>query len=403
MKFEFIHCGDLHLGCFPNRLEERFLDFFDRFDEMIDYAITHGIEWMLISGDFFHLKVINAKTMQKTLELLQKAKDHHITIVVIEGNHDKAFFVDEDSWLTFLHAQSYIILLESVVENGLLMTSPYENKSGAILELKDVRIIGISYLGGTTEKYIKEWTNRLDTSDKFSILMLHAAIDRLSGQEMGDIKGNIIKDLQGKIDYVALGHIHTQYEYEAFCYNPGSLENVHVRDKEKNVKGFYHVVVQDTSKTVTHIASKPRKIVFAHFDVTGMSTPKEVEEHILSQTIVVQPREMMQMTLTGKVTFNPFLIDIKSVYDELMNRYNLLHLDIQNHINASKLSSNQTDAMDMSTIVFNIIKDEISYNDPKEQHVDAIAQDMIEITDRLNSGMDYDSILESLYKKDVRK
>ena len=61
MKVRFLHCGDTHLGCYPNRIEERFADFFNVFFEMIDYGVKNEIKLILISGDLFHLKTINKK------------------------------------------------------------------------------------------------------------------------------------------------------------------------------------------------------------------------------------------------------------------------------------------------------------------------------------------------------
>ena len=54
----FLHCSDLHLGCTPNHLEQRYNDFFDSFKDLIDNAIKNECKYILISGDLFHLKVI---------------------------------------------------------------------------------------------------------------------------------------------------------------------------------------------------------------------------------------------------------------------------------------------------------------------------------------------------------
>ena len=66
MKNRFIHCADLHLGAQPLKLEERYNDFYNTFSTIIDYAIKNEIKLLLISGDLFHIKNINSKTLLKT-------------------------------------------------------------------------------------------------------------------------------------------------------------------------------------------------------------------------------------------------------------------------------------------------------------------------------------------------
>ena len=82
-KVKFLHCGDLHLGCKPNHLEERYNDFFNSFKELIDNAIEKECKYILISGDLFHLKVINSKTLLDVTNLLEYAIKNDIKIITI--------------------------------------------------------------------------------------------------------------------------------------------------------------------------------------------------------------------------------------------------------------------------------------------------------------------------------
>ena len=153
-KHLFLHCGDLHLGCTPNHLEQRYEDFFISFKDLIDNAINSNCKYILISGDLFHLKVINSKTLLNVINLLEYARVNNIKVIAIEGNHDKAFYVDEDSWLNFLHEKSYITLLKHKMVDGKLII---DNES--IYEDDNIRIIGIGYLGSATSIYLKDFQN----------------------------------------------------------------------------------------------------------------------------------------------------------------------------------------------------------------------------------------------------
>lgn len=403
MAFEFIHCGDLHLGCAPNRMEARFHDFFKVFLDVVTYAIKYNVKTILVSGDFFHLKNINAKTLQHTLEILQIAKENNIETIVIEGNHDKAFYVDETSWLYFLNEQQYITLLESDIVDGKINITPYKNKKGAIIWRDGVRIIGLGYLGGATEKYIKDLPNVLEPTKAFTILMMHAAIDRLSGQDMGDVKSNTIEQLKPFVDYVALGHIHNQYEALDFCYNPGTLENIRLKDgRTSEKKGFYHVIVNEKEKEVTYIQSQPRPIKFVAIDVSEAIKPQDIENILLIHDYQVKADEMLYLSLYGKVDFNQYLINFTQIQETLMEKYHLLHMEISNHINASSETSEEIEILDTRTMVLSLLKDNIKFQLPHIKSPEKVAKTMHDVIDLLNDGAEPSVIVSSLLKQDVK-
>ena len=51
-NFSFVHCADLHLGCQQFNLDERWEDF-DKLSQIVDYAIEHQADYLLIAGDLF--------------------------------------------------------------------------------------------------------------------------------------------------------------------------------------------------------------------------------------------------------------------------------------------------------------------------------------------------------------
>lgn len=403
MSFQFIHCGDLHLGCNPNRLEERFEDFFLAFSKVIAYAIKHEIKLLLISGDLFHLKAINSKTLQRTIELLQLAKDHQIDVVAIEGNHDKAFYVDEDSWLDFLNQQGYLKLLMSGMVEGQVEIKPYENKKGAILETKEYRVIGLGYFGGTTQKYIREVAKRIEKKNKFTILMLHAAIGRLGGQDLGDIEEEDVLDLKDVVDYVALGHIHNRYESGGFCYNPGALETIRIRDgRTMDKKGFYHVTVDGKKYQADFIQSEARPIVFISLSADSFRTPSEFETYLKNYEYEVQTGNMMEINLYGKVDYNPFLINFNEIVETIKEKYGVLHIEINNKINLQVRENQEFEEVDMEKVVLQLVEDEIQINYPELEGKEELAKRMIEVSDLLNDDVDLESIVKQMRKWDVK-
>lgn len=402
MEFQFIHCGDLHLGCYPNHIEDRFNDFFLAFRRVIDYAVLNKINLILVSGDMFHLKNINSRTLQKTIELLDYAKSNGIEVIAIEGNHDRAFYIDEESWLSFLNSQGYIKLLNLKIENGKIVFSNYDNLTGNVIETDTYKIVGLGYLGGSTDKYVMDLKKGYQKSDKFTIFMMHAAVNRLKDQEMGDIKKEVIDEaLGGKVDYIALGHIHNKYSYDDYIYNPGSLENIRLKDGiNAQDKGFYHVRVKDKVKEVMFINSNPRVIHFESVDVTGLTSPSDVEEYILSKEYKFNKGDMLDFRLYGKSNFNPYLIN-SFVINSIQDKYELLYSEFTNHINLTVGQDTSHEGMNINEIIKNYITDDLKVNYPHLDNYDDITSQMQSIADGVLNEDDKD-ITNKIIKMGVK-
>lgn len=402
MSFQFIHCGDLHLGCFPNHIEERFNDFFNAFRKVIDYAIEKDVKLVLVSGDLFHLKNINSKTLQNTIDILVMAKENAIEVVAIEGNHDRAFYIDEESWLTFLNRQGYLKLLVNEIVNGKVEFSTYDGLKGNVIETENYRLIGLGYMGGSTEKYVIDMKKTLEKSKKFTIIMMHAAVNRLGQQDMGDIKKEIIDNsIKNKVDYVALGHIHNRYDYDDYIFNPGSLENIRLKDGlNAKDKGFYHVKVTDNKKEVIYINSEPRVIHFESINVEEMKTPSEVENYISNAEFNFKKNEMLDLRLYGKANFNPYLIN-SNLINQIIEKYELLYGEFTNHINVETGNQKYDDGIDINDIIHNFISDDIASNYPENKNIEEVTNKMMMIADAINDN-DFEELTDKIIKMDVK-
>ena len=397
-EFHFIHCADLHLGCTPARLEERFYDFFFQFSNLIDYAINNHISYILVSGDFFHLKVINSKTLNETTILLEKCKENNIKVFVIEGNHDKAFYIDEESWLVYLHKRKYIILLEHEITNGEIKLPIYE-QNGSIYEDENIRIIGIGYLGSSTEKYLKDIKKCIKKKNKFTVLMLHAAVNRLYGQDMGDIRKEQLESLKDCVDYIALGHIHNRYEYDELCYNPGSLENIRLQDGyQKDQKGFYDVCVNYPNKEIKYIISNYRPIFLEKITIDNLQTLDDVNKYIANLEYNIPPQSMMELSLYGKLPFNAYLIDIDKIKEEFTKKYKLLYIEVNNYINMISKPETIEEKVDPKQLEKMMINNYLDYQYPDITNKDNIIKNIILIEEALQNEEDNQKIIDMLLK-----
>lgn len=339
MKKSFIHCADIHLGRKQFNSEERWIDFGSSLEDIINSAIDKAVDYILLSGDFFHERTINAKTLSLSTKLLLKAKTAHIEVIAIEGNHDKALYKDRQSWLEYLDREGYIKLLSlQYDENGTPLIQPYDNGCGNMLINDDLRIIGLGYLGATTPKRIVQIKDSIEDFDGYTVVMLHAAVDTLLGQSLGGFKSEAINQFSN-VDYFALGHIHSRYEGEKW-YNPGSPEYVHLDEAKPKSgadpqKGYYYVVVDGKNAEVNFLESKKRQVIYREIDVSSCSTPQQVKEYVLQEIDALKDtKAIFYARLVGEVAFSPVEIDIYSIeekinecewffYSELMNMCSL--------------------------------------------------------------------------------
>lgn len=395
-NISFLHCADLHLGCEPNHLPIRYEDFFISFRQLITDAINNNCQYILISGDLFHLKVINSKTLLKVIEVLNIAKENNIKIIAIEGNHDKAFYVDEKSWLHFLHKQNYLHLLTHTIKDGELII---DEKS--IYEDDNIRIIGIGYLGSTTSIYLKDIEKKIKKSNKFTVLMLHAAINRLCGEEMGDVNIEILNPLKEVVDYIALGHIHTRYEYNDLCYNPGSIENIRIKDGKKKDKKGYYIVKYNKSKEkeVIFYKSKQRNIVNQKIKLQNNYTIEEIENIIINYNYDIEKDAILDLTIYGNVSFNPYLINFELIKQTLMDKYQLLYIEINNLINILSKDDFTDNIIDIKTIEQEAIKNYMAINYPK-YNIDSFVNNINYLKQAIIEEKEADSLIQAMIEKE---
>jgi len=336
--FSFLHTSDIHLGYQQFNLDERFADFGAAFGRIVDYALKYKVDFVAVGGDFFHQRAINAETLKQAMELLQPLKDAGIPVITIEGNHDKAFYQDKISWLRLLNGLGYLKLLKPVFTEGRISLTPWTSTGeGCVLELDRARIIGLGYLGATTEQRLAEAASQLEIADKFTILLLHAAVNKFLVQDLGGVKKETLEQFRDMVDYLALGHIHTREE-DGWFFNPGALENCHLDEaKEGREKGFYHVTVCGPQKTVEYIPAKPREVRLLTVDITGVRDPAEAYQKVWlaveGLSLKSLDRPMLQVILRGEVDFSAMAIDTSGLAREIRETCGCLHVEVQNTAN----------------------------------------------------------------------
>ncbi|MCI8272642.1 MAG: exonuclease SbcCD subunit D [Clostridia bacterium] len=346
-KIKYIHCADIHLGANPFEIEERFEDMGKAFEQVCEFAITEKVDFILISGDFFHNKVLNPKTLEQAINTLEKIKEAEIPVFLTEGNHDMETYSNIYSWLQFLSSRKLIYLLrpnKSKKENSL---KKWDGQEGSIYQTEDVNIIGLGYPGSTASKYIEKISKELEElisnnelGDKPIICMLHTGINRFLTEAMGGLREEEIASLLEKIDYLALGHIHKRYENkERKYYNPGSVECVRITENPFN-RGFYYVVMNTQTKEV----ETEFKLVKTRNSIILDINIEEIEEEKCEKTIIEKLKQeyeekcepnskiMLQIKINGVAIQGTKNINTVELKEKISNTIPVLHQEIINLI-----------------------------------------------------------------------
>jgi len=285
---KFAHIADAHLGREQFQQPFRYADYVEAFRKAVERSIRENVDFILLTGDLFHVSKPSPKAIRDAIEILNLAKKRNIPVFAIEGNHDKT-----------IRDTSIYDLLEHL---GLIYTvgikrRPRENefqrsikKGSAYLVygiFGDVEIYGIRH-HSRWQLVGKDGRSRLKAlfhGKRNSILMLHQAIDYLAEgtpyQNAFDLRLNEIPD---GFSYYAFGHIHMRRELErkksgftGDMIYPGSLERTEIREASHriiydrriramdltrsnenfgpNAKGFY--IVEDFEPEFVEIETRP--------------------------------------------------------------------------------------------------------------------------------------------------
>lgn len=325
----FIHIADIHLGYQQYNCKERFDDFSRVFLYLVEQALARKVDFLLLAGDLFEKRTVDPLAMRVAIEGLQMLRDAGIPVVAVEGNHEKAYYRDQYSWVEFLDALGYLHLLNPRFADGRAILEPYGDEGGAYIDLPcGARVYGIKYYGASTGKVFHLFADalaRMDHSNSdFAIVIAHAGLEGQLPRYSGTLTYNDLAPLHERVDYLALGHIHKPYEAEDWIYNPGSPETWNVEEVAWPERGYYLVEVEPGSNPghkAELIATPRRPFYRLRLQVDALEEPNAVYDGVrtllrrMDNEIVRDPAPVIELTLTGVLAFNRFDLDLDYVED----------------------------------------------------------------------------------------
>lgn len=236
-KVIFIHASDIHLGAAQYRNQYRADDFIRAFQNILNLALQHNVDFILLGGDVFTSLEMLPGNLIEVVDIFKnfkKCTHGTIPIIAIEGNHDIRKFSrgvklnqKGQSWLKLIASLGLLILLDADIEvspERMYLPYNFDTNRGGKIRIKNVIIYGNRYLGENPEEYIPIIKSGISKSpEDFCILLQHYGVEGQMKNVPG-INYYKLQSLKEKVDYLALGHYHLQFSLESWIFNPGSTE-----------------------------------------------------------------------------------------------------------------------------------------------------------------------------------
>jgi exonuclease SbcD len=365
MRASFIHVADTHLGYEQYGVRERFNDFSRVFWDITEDAVRRSVDFMVIAGDLFNKRAIDALTLIHAIRGLSKLKERGIPVIAIEGNHDRSFYRDGASWLQFLCYEGYIILLNPLMQEGTPVIAPWQrdNMIGAYVDLLEghLRVYGLPWQGASIGRSMEGLAKALaearaeeETSGvEYRLLTMHTGIDGEVPRIQGLPTMAQFQTLRQHVDYLALGHVHKPYTHDGWIYNPGSTETCSAEESQWDDRGYYYVqidteqpenLVGRTEEERLHhavrLSSQRRPYVRHDLRVDGLSDPDVLYDRLEDYCHRTSPRyrdgamqPVVQIHLVGTLGFDAATLDQARMEEMVRNYFQPLYVRIDDHTN----------------------------------------------------------------------
>lgn len=213
---KILHIGDVHLGNRQYRSDIRYEDFFDTFEEAIDYAIHSDVDAVIQTGDLFDSSNPSIETISRTLDILSKLSRNKIDFYAIVGNHERK---REDQWLDVINRVGNASRLN---KNPTIVTS--NNQSVALYGIDAVR----KPQWNSTDFTLTPPSQNVD----ISIVCMHELVsppitgDATTGMSTYNSE-RILERFDLSVDVLALGDFHVPIEGNigsTYLYYGGATE-----------------------------------------------------------------------------------------------------------------------------------------------------------------------------------
>ena len=243
----FSHISDTHLGLVQYGSEEREDDVYRAFNQAVDTSIKDHVDFVIFSGDIFHVPNPNGTAIVQMANALKRLKQNKIDSFFILGEHDISRIRTTPIPYVYhnLEFSKYI---------GL----------GNPLEYKNILLVGFDKIRKNEMPAFEEKFVDIDKIAKnhsgHKILVMHQGIT-----EFNKFAGELLStDLPKNFTYYAMGHLH-EHDIKHFSHlngpiaYPGSIELTTSEGIKETEKGFFEVDISTQEATPNWIKLDTRQ------------------------------------------------------------------------------------------------------------------------------------------------
>jgi exonuclease SbcD len=310
-KINVLHFADIHIGMenyghldSNSGINSRVIDFLRRFDEVIDYGLSHDVDLVIFAGDAFKTRDPSPTLQREFARRLKRFVDANVPVVMLVGNHDlpamekKASSIDIYRTLgvpnVIIGWEEHVHTIDTKRGKVQVATAPYPMRN-RLLAQAEHRGKSIEELDKSLQDIvgdnIRALAEQLDPTLP-AILTGHFTVSGATyGSERSVMIGRDVAVLKsvlsaGPWDYVALGHVHkhqnlNEGRYPAMVYS-GSLERIDFGE-EKEAKGFCWIELEKGNTAWRFVEVKARSFITIGLDVREEDDPTLAAQAALAQ------------------------------------------------------------------------------------------------------------------------
>jgi DNA repair protein SbcD/Mre11 len=394
----FLHLADIHLGFDRYDSKARTQDFFYAFQDALQkYAIEKQVDFVLLAGDLFEHRNIQPVILNHAQICLQMLRDAEIPVLAIEGNHDNRPYGTKTSWLRYLADWGQLILLEP---GDVSAGEPFyqhwcsDRKQGGYIDLNcGVRVVGSNWYGAAAPKAIEQVATaiqELPADVDHTVLMLHHGLEGQIARYAGALRYPELLPLkQAGVDYLALGHIHKNYEVEGWVFNPGSLEANSV-EESRYQRGVYLVEINGSGvQAELKQDYYQRPVVQLRFTAKGQESLEDVEVAAIAQ--VEQAMQagkldpalapIVELRIEGQVGFDRLELDTRLLQQQLQQLSHALIFLLKYDVDTIAYASPLVEDASRLQIEQEVFTDLLSANNLYKKRAPELAQGLIALKD----------------------
>lgn len=400
----FLHIADIHLGFDRYNSPERTKDFFYALQATLDkYAVQAKVDFVVIAGDLFEHRNIKPATLNQAQICLQALQKANIPVFAIEGNHDNRPYGTTTSWLKYLSEWGLLMLLEPQdpkLGGDFLVPWNPQTRTGSYYDLDcGVRVIGSNWYGSTAPRAIEQMAaaiQDLPPGPDTTVLMFHHGLEGQIARYAGALRYTDLLPLRAAgVDYLALGHIHRQYEAEGWVFNPGSLEANNVEESVHR-RGAYLVEVTDQGlrpELQTDYVQRP--ILRLEVSAKGDETVDELRAQCHEAVVAGMKRlpegalnPILELRITGQVGFDRLELDTRSLQEELRESSEALFVLLKYDAEAVAYQTPIVEGQNRLAIEQAIFMDMLAAHRDYKSKAEPLALGLTDLKDRQLGGAD---------------